>query len=419
MKLLHFADAHIDMANYGRLDPQTRLPLRVLDFLRSLDEIVQAAIAEKVDAVLFAGDAYKDRNPSPTYQREWGKRIVRLAQAGIPVFLLVGNHDTSPAQGRAHALHEFSTLAVPGVHVLDKPQFLGPADTGLPLQIIALPWLGQAAMVAALDLQDLPRAQVLEQLEDRLTELVQAFIAQADPTLPLVLMAHASVQGAVYGGERMVMLGRDLTLSGSLVKDPRLDYVALGHIHKPQNLTADEKRSPADPPPVVYPGSIERVDFGEADEEKFYVLAEVETGHAQVTWRPLRQIRPFISRQVRLTGEEAQVNETLLEALGPPEALRGAVVRLIVSYPAEMDARIDEAALRRHAAPAFEFQLVRRPQQAARLRLPEGQGVAEMAPLDLLRLYLQSQAAEAEEADALLDLAADLLAEPDEDPLTA
>ena len=93
MKLLHFADAHIDMANYGRHDPETGLPLRVLDFLKSLDTIVDAAISEKVDMVIFAGDAYKDRSPAPTFQREWGKRIIRLSRAKIPTLLLVGNHD--------------------------------------------------------------------------------------------------------------------------------------------------------------------------------------------------------------------------------------------------------------------------------------------------------------------------------------
>src|SRR5512133_2631365 len=107
MKLLHFADAHIDMANYGKHDPETGLPLRVLDFLKSLDTIVDTAISEKVDLVIFAGDAYKDRLPSPTYQREWGRRIIRLSEAKIPTILLTGNHDVSPASGRAHTLQEF------------------------------------------------------------------------------------------------------------------------------------------------------------------------------------------------------------------------------------------------------------------------------------------------------------------------
>ena len=142
MKILHFADAHIDMANYGRHDPSTGLPLRVMDFLKSLDEIVAEAIAQDVDLVIFAGDAYKDRNPAPTYQREWGKRIMRLSRAEIPTILLVGNHDVSPALGRANAINEFFTLEVPHVWVVDQPSLLGPEKlAGLPIQIIAIPWI--------------------------------------------------------------------------------------------------------------------------------------------------------------------------------------------------------------------------------------------------------------------------------------
>ena len=86
--ILHFADAHIDMANHGRHDPQSGLPIRVMDYLKSLDTIVDAAINEKVDLVIFAGDAYKDRSPAPTFQREWGRRIMRLSHSSIPTLLL-------------------------------------------------------------------------------------------------------------------------------------------------------------------------------------------------------------------------------------------------------------------------------------------------------------------------------------------
>ncbi|MEI4927516.1 hypothetical protein Q8G50_33915, partial [Klebsiella pneumoniae] len=79
---------------------------------------------------------------------------------------------------------------------------------------------------------------------------------EADPSLPIVLTAHASIEGAKFGGERLVMLGNDLVLSGSLVKNPKFNYVAMGHIHKPQDVNEGFQ------PPVVYPGSIERVDFG-------------------------------------------------------------------------------------------------------------------------------------------------------------
>src|SRR5512136_2854261 len=208
LKILHFADAHIDMANYGRHDAASGLPLRVLDFLSSLDTIIDTAIHEKVDLVLFAGDAYRDRNPAPTFQREWGRRIMRLSRAGIPTLLLVGNHDLSPSLGRAHAIEEFSTLEVPHVRVLDRPVFLGPDELArLPLQVIAMPWISRSGLLANLEMSAAKPDEVYTQIEERLTSLVQEWIAQADPALPLIFTAHASVQGAVYGGERAVMLG--------------------------------------------------------------------------------------------------------------------------------------------------------------------------------------------------------------------
>ncbi len=401
--LLHFADAHIDMANYGRHDPETGLPLRVIDFLKSLDEIVATAIAEKVDLVIFAGDTYKDRSPAPTFQREWGRRIMRLSRAKIPTLLLVGNHDLSPALGRAHALTEFDTLDVEYVRVLDKPQFLKPADLwDVPVQVIALPWISRSGMMAQLDLSGGDIGQIYEQLEVKLNELVKNWLEKADPDLPIILTAHASVQGAKYGGERTVMLGGDLVLSGSLVKNPQLDYVALGHIHKPQNLNEGSH------PPVIYPGSIERVDWGEAGDEKFFVTARVARGQTEFEWRPLRGIRPFIDRSVNLESPEG-ITDQLRGALPPEEQLREAIVRLVVEYPREWEASLDEAAIREYASEAFEFHLVKRPQMETRVRLPEGQVVGSMSALELLDLYWKASHTDPEEIETLQTLAAEVI----------
>ncbi len=402
-KILHFADAHIDMATYGRHDPESGLPLRVMDFLKSLDTIIDAAIDEQVDLVLFAGDAYKDRNPAPTYQREWGKRVMRLSQAGIQTLLLVGNHDLSPAMNRAHAMTEFSTLQVPHVQVLDRPRFLTPDDLGgLPLQVLAIPWISRSGMMAHLDIQGRDLAQIYEELEERLTELVHHWLDEADPEIPIILTAHASVQGAKYGGERTVMLGGDLVLPGSLVRDQRLDYVALGHIHKPQNL--NEKAHP----PVIYPGSIERVDFGEAEDDKFYVLAEVDKGASEVVWRQLTGIRTFVDRFVRLESQEGMIDQ-LRGALPPKEKLKDAIVRLVLEYPREWESTIDEASLREHAAEAFEFHLVKRPQQENRIRLPEDQTVGTLSPQELLDIYWKANHLETDVIEELQNLAGEII----------
>ncbi len=402
MKLLHFADAHIDMANYGRHDPETGLPVRVLDFLKSLDAIVDAAISEKVDMVIFAGDAYKDRSPAPTFQREWGKRIMRLSQAQIPTLLLIGNHDISPAAGRAHALQEFKTLQVPFVKVLDQPCFLKPNDLwDLPIQVIAMPWITRSGLMAATGETD--STEAFSRIEGNIGDLIEGWVAEADSSLPIILTAHASIEGAKFGGERLVMLGNDLVLSGSLVKNPKLNYVAMGHIHKPQDVNEGFQ------PPVIYPGSIERVDFGEAKEDRFFVIADIEKGKdTSVEWIQLKGVRKFIDRRTVLRSNE-NVNEALKDALPSPKEMSEAIVRLSVEYPREWDALIDETALRKYVEGVFEFHLVKRPQSEARVRIAEGQVVSSLSPLDLLSQYFD--ASKAKDADELQKLAQEIISE--------
>jgi len=381
IKILHFADAHIDTANYGRHDPESGLPMRVMDFLRSLDEIVQTAIDAKVDMVIFAGDAYKDRSPKPTFQREWDMRIMQLSRAGILTLLLTGNHDISPSTGRAHAIQEFDTLQVPNVRVLSKPQFLTPSDLNdLPIQVLALPWVSRSGLMASLELDGTNPKKVYKELGNRLSDIVSNWLAEADPNLPIILTAHASVEGAKYGSERMVMLDNDLVLPPALVKDKRLDYVALGHIHKPQNLNEGGQ------PPVIYPGSIERVDFGEAKDKKYFIIAEVSKGKTKVDWCELKNIRPFIDIFVKLESDQA-INQKLQSALPPQEEIEDAIVRMVIEYPREWEALIDEAALRSLTKSAFEFYLVKRSQMEARVRLPEGRAASSLGEYELLNLY--------------------------------
>lgn len=403
VKILHFADAHIDMANYGRHDPETGLPLRVMDFLKSLDTIVDAAVSEKVNLVIFAGDTYKDRNPAPTFQREWGKRIMRLSRAGIPTLLLVGNHDLSPAMGRAHAIEEFSTLEVPHVRVIDRPELLTPADLeGLPVQVMALPWISRSGMMAVSEISALSPEGLYEELGNKITHLFEKWFERVDPSLPVILTAHCSIQGAQYGFERTVMLGADLVLPGSVVKDPRLDYVALGHIHKPQNLNENHH------PPVIYPGSIERVDFGEVKDDKFYIIADVDRGNTAVRWCKIDGIRRFVDCY-KLLDSEKNVSDVLRDTLAKAGELEDAVVRLTVEYPRDWDSLIDEAMLREICTSSFEFQLVRRPQANARIRLPQDKSIGSLSPMELFDIYLKTAHTAHDDGEALRKLAENVI----------
>ena len=405
VRILHFADAHIDMANYGKRNTSTGLPYRVEDFLKALDTIVDTAITEKVDLVIFAGDAYRDRTPVPTFQREWGKRIMRLSQAKIPTILLVGNHDFSPSQGRAHTLQEFETLEIPYVRVISHPVLLGPDDLwGVPVQVLGLPWVSKAKVLAAKKNKGLEVEDINETIETTIGSVVDGFLGKTSKEFPIIFTAHASVQGAKYGKERSVLLGKDLVISKSMVCDPRIDYSALGHIHKPQNLNTGAH------PPVIYPGSIERVDFGEVDDQKFFIIAKVDKGKTEIEWRELRG-RPFIDCFVKLTEDDVNVTQLLINALPEPEVMEDAVVRLVIHYPEGMETRIDYTALMNYASGCFDFRYLKRPQFSMRSRLSPDQQFNSLSPLELLDQYFKVKHLSQEESGELMEMAEVLLNE--------
>ena len=404
------------MANYGRQDPETGLPLRVMDFLKSLDEIVDTATREQVDCVIFAGDAYKNRDPAPTFQREWGTRIMRLSKAQTPTILLVGNHDVSPSVARAHALEEFSTLSVPHVLVVDKPVFLGPEELKplcvpgkeLAMQLLAVPWVSRSGLMAYLDFQTRDLGQLYEEMEKRLSNVLEKWLDGADPALPTILTAHASIEGAVYGGERTVLLGKDFGLPKSMVVDPRLDYVAMGHIHKSQNLNEGNH------PPVIYSGSIERVDFGEVKDDKFFVLADVGKGKTDLDWRKLKDIRPFHDRSFELTSQE-DITDQIMSTLPARDIMKDAVVRLVLEYPRAWSPLIDEKTTQEHASSAFEFHFVKRPQMDERIRLPQDQTIGDLTPSELLEKFWQASHVPEEDAEALQALAVSIISGEEEE----
>lgn len=380
IKILHFADAHIDMARQGQLDTKTGLPIRVMDFLKSLDTIVETAIAEKVDLVVFSGDAYRDRTPAPTYQREWGRRMMRLSRAGIPTLLLIGNHDVSPAQTRAHAMQEYDTLSPEFLHVVSKPCLLGPEELdGVQVQVVAIPWITRSGLAASLNGGEGEARDLALEIENAIDNLIREFVQKLDPDLPTILAAHASVTGAKLGQERYIMIGRDVMLQPGLLRNPAFDYVALGHIHLFQDLNEGAQ------PPIVYPGSIERVDFGESNDIKGFVLAEIEKGNTRYQFRRLNT-RPYIECYTQVSGEE-RLMDKLLEALPEAGEMKDAIVRLTIDFPRELEPLIDERRLQEKAVEAFQFVLYRRPSDRPRGRIGDSHETENLTPLELLDLY--------------------------------
>ncbi|MGC9334124.1 MAG: metallophosphoesterase family protein [Anaerolineae bacterium] len=395
IRVLHFADLHIGMENYGRLDPATGLNGRVMDFLRRLTEVVDYALGNEVDLVLFAGDAYKNRDPNSTYRREFARRIKRLADAGIPVVLLVGNHDLPAQERRASSIEIFRTLDVPNIVVAGHDR-LHRIETrrGGPIQVAAVPYPVRQRLLAHEEYKDRTIAELDQLVQELVADNIRALAAQVDPELPAVLLGHFSVSEAKLGSERTVMLGRDVVVLKSVLADPIWDYVALGHIHRHQELNGGRH------PPIVYGGSLERIDFGEEKEPKGFVVAEIRRGHVQWDFHPTAA-RPFVT----IRADVRQASDPLASLLQSIEQhqVTDAIVRVIVQAHAEQEGLLRDADIRQALDGAYYVAgIVKEIERAYRQRLG-GDSPEELSPSELLARYLESRGTPQERIQLLLD----------------
>jgi len=246
--------------------------------------------------------------------------------------------------------------------------------------------------------------QLDEALENIVTANIQALAQQLAPDIPAVLTAHLTVSGATFGSERSVMIGRDVVILKSALADPAWDYVALGHIHKHQSLNEESY------PPVVYAGSLERIDFGEQAQPKGFCWVELARG--ETTWQFIEaDARRFVT--VRADVRQALNPLMALQQATAAHDLRGAVVRLIVRMRAGQEPLVRDRDMRGLLSDAyFVAGIVREVEREARVRLgslsPE-----EMTDRELLAKYLEVKSTPPERAKMLLEHAEVIFEEKD------
>ncbi|MBI4298928.1 MAG: exonuclease SbcCD subunit D [Chloroflexi bacterium] len=407
MRILHFSDVHIGVENYGRVDPNTGLSSRLTDFLQTYDEVVEYALANEVDLVLFCGDAYKSRDPSQTHQRAFAQRIARLSAAGIPVFLLVGNHDLPHTSGKASALDIFPTLSVPNIYIGERlDTYLVSTKSGA-LQIVALPWIRRGSFLAREDMRGLSPEQVNERIQESLTNHLRWQAEGLDPQTPSILAGHVSIGEAKTSSEQSMMLGKDHVLLHSSVALPYFDYVALGHIHKHQALGRN--------PMVVYSGSLQAIDFGEENDTKGFCVIELDPALpagrrlTDFQFHPV-QARRFLTVTVDIQTTDDDPTEKVVKAI-LRHHIQGAIVRVNVRIPSELEGHLDEAQIRRALEQAHYLASVSKEVlRGRRTRLGSLQSQT-LNPQEALRLYLTSKNTPAERIKTLMLNAESLMQE--------
>ena len=393
IKFLHVADTHIGVENYGRIDSGTGLHTRLQDFIKSLRFAFEEAIKEEVDLVVFAGDAYRACDPTPTHQREFASLIRMLSSRDIPVVMVTGNHDSPVAYGKASSVDIFGTLGIKGVHIASESRIINIATKSGPIQIACLPWLHRSRLLAKGPYHDLSQEEIVKQLQDMGAQIIEELAdrVREHPDIPAVLVGHLSAANATLSGsEQTAIIGRDPVFLTGTLANPAFDYVALGHIHKFQDLNADAR------PPVVYSGSIDRIDFGEERETKGVVIATIKDRDAdahlpkrETSYKFVRTpARPFCTVAVKIAPDQDPTT-AILDAIGEHTST-DAIVRVIYDLGDSRTDTVDLKAVKRALEGAFMIASIAPVSNVKKIE--RRAGISEtMGVRDALRAYLENR----------------------------
>ncbi len=324
IKFIHLSDIHIGLQTHGKINPATGKNTRLEDIVKSLDFVFDYALKESVDLVLIAGDIFHRENPHPTEEIEFARRVVNLVEKSrTKVVMVLGNHDYPSAGGKASAVEIFPALDIEGVTIVRKPGLHTLDTENGQVQITCLPWAGRSGLVSKDEYKSLSTQEIQIEIEKRLIAIIRDLSSKVDNSNPAIFLGHLSVRNAKLSGtERDTITISDPIVPVSELNNGAFNYVALGHIHRFQNLNKD------DFPPIVYSGSIERIDFTEEKEKKGFVIGEIV--ESEEGWKCEYEFmetpaRKFLTIEIDGSDLESDLN---LEKRFKKEDIADAVVRV-------------------------------------------------------------------------------------------
>ncbi len=298
MKIVHTSDWHVGRRWKG---------IQRLDELEAvLDHLAAFIETQSIDLVLHTGDVFESRNPPAEAERLVNRFLVRVGRSGAHMLVIAGNHDDPFRLDARSLLTELVNVQILG---RPRPASQGGARvietrSGETAVVAALPFASPGAWVSALDLageEASARIKYAQMFERAVQDLCGAFREDAVN----LLMAHTHIEGAIFGeSERRVHLGEDWAALPEALPSTA-SYIALGHIHRPQKIEG--------PVPAWYAGSLLQMDFGEAGEEKTFVVVTASAASpgepATVEHVPYEGGQPLVDLRVSLSELEETADE--------------------------------------------------------------------------------------------------------------
>lgn len=404
IKIIHFADFHLGVDTHGPQDPETKLNGRVLDFLDSLDALVDYAIDNEADLVLFAGDAFHKHSPDPTLFREFGDRIVRLAEH-CPIVLLVGNHDMPGMLEKASAIDVFSTLRVPNVYVGYDYRIHDIDTKHGSIQIATVPYPLRNQFLNMAEKKD-PNSKGI--LQRKFSKMITTLAGEINDESPAILLGHFTVNSAVYGSETGMSAGDDAEVMVETLVNEAWDYVALGHLHLHQDLGTKDF-------PIVYAGSLDKVDFSEENDPKGFIWIEIDEKGTR--WEQIGiDSRPFVTLEMDVSGEENHT-KTIISKIKKHD-LKDAVVRILIETEEGSTETINRKRIYEvldNAGVNYVYNVIIKEKPSTRSRLDEGVDLTAMSHPQMLKTYFQTIGTPKNEIKELMSLAKDIMEEVNAD----
>lgn len=381
IKIMHFADTHFGIEKYGRIDPDTGMNSRLQDFRKSLDWAITTALDNDIDIALFSGDAYKARDPNQTHQREFASCIRMLTESNIPVVMITGNHDLPNTKARANAIEIFRILGVSNIHIISKPEVIAISTKSGLLQVAGLPYLLRSNVLQKDACKNKTITEITDMMVEKYSNYIDYLAHKLNPEIPSVFMGHFWVKNAkVSGNNSYLNASEPEVLLSSIVAHP-FDYVAMGHIHKYQNLNQNGS------PPVVYSGSIDRIDFGEYEEDKGFVIADVDKGACNYKFVPI-PVRRFVNIEIDADCEDP--TKEIVDEIGKYN-IDDAVVKISYKISQERMPLICEQDIRSALSSAFMIVSINREVTVDKTLVRSNLLNESLDPVQALEMYFNTK----------------------------
>ncbi len=319
MRLLHTSDWHVGKAIRGHS--------RLNEHRDVLAEIVTKAAGEHVELIVVAGDLYETAAPSAESESVVNTALLNLAEV-CPVVVVSGNHDNARRLAAVAPLMDLAriTMASRPLPPSEGGRRLIRVESGADVDVAMLPFVSQRGIVRTAELMGNAAFENAQTYGDRMQRLIAAITTDMQSDNVNVMVAHAFVAGAAAGGgERAAHIADEYGVS-AIDFPASLQYVALGHLHRPQQMLGATS--------LYYSGSPLQLDFGEAEQRKVVNIVDVEPGiPAKVRSVPLTSGR----RLLTLTGTLADlVNQVDALETDQRDGLAESWIRVRVTEPSRL-----------------------------------------------------------------------------------